>query len=171
MQSEPAPCWISRVGRRSSPAVAAALARRPAGDWPRVARLSPSSTVTGGSPRPLPREIVAGGGTARAFVCDITDRPGVDAAVSETQESSGGLDPGQQCRLRHLQAVSPDKPRGMGAADRRQPDRRAPHAPCRTTGHGRSQTRAHHQHCLGRAPVLARRGGSLCGPARRRCSA
>jgi 2-hydroxycyclohexanecarboxyl-CoA dehydrogenase len=43
----------------------------------------------GAAARTVAEEIVAGGGTARAFVCDITDRPGVDAAVSETTESLG----------------------------------------------------------------------------------
>lgn len=43
----------------------------------------------GAAARTVAEEIVAAGGRARAFVCDITDRPGVDAAVSETQESLG----------------------------------------------------------------------------------
>src|SRR5690606_16578116 len=38
------------------------------------------------------RAIADEGGQARAFQCDITDRPGVDAAVAQVDSAFGGVD-------------------------------------------------------------------------------
>ena len=91
--------------------------------------------------------ITAAGGSAAAFKCDITDRAQVDAAVAAAEAQLGPiavLVNNAGC----IQTLRQDRARGMGAADRHQPDRCPSHAARRAARHGRAQVWSHRQRGL-----------------------